>query len=208
MDVDDAPQVTEPSQPATEDTGPDPDLVADESALLTAPVAPAKKKRERKDPIKVERLPGKTLLPISKVQTIIKADKVHISPQTAAALLICDKDIPIVAREATFLIACATEEFIKRLSEAAMALAERERRSTLQYKDMATVVRKADEFIFLEEILPWTLPEAPGRRKQKASEILSGAPTVLDQFMLKQPEAAEKPNDEGMEDSDSEDDQA
>ncbi|CAK5284349.1 unnamed protein product, partial [Mycena citricolor] len=192
MDVDDAPQVTEPSQPATEDTGPDPDLVADESALLTAPVAPAKKKRERKDPIKVERLPGKTLLPISKVQTIIKADK----------------DIPIVAREATFLIACATEEFIKRLSEAAMALAERERRSTLQYKDMATVVRKADEFIFLEEILPWTLPEAPGRRKQKASEILSGAPTVLDQFMLKQPEAAEKPNDEGMEDSDSEDDQA
>ncbi|KAF7365430.1 putative transcription factor C16C4.22 [Mycena venus] len=137
--------------------------------------APApKKKREKREPPKVERPPGKTLLPISKVQHIIKADK----------------DIAIVAKEATFLISCATEEFIKRFGEAAMALAEREKRTTVQYKDVATVVRKADEFLFLEEIIPWTLPDAPAKRKVKASNIPTGAPTLLDQFVGKPKDGA------------------
>ncbi|KAJ7729697.1 hypothetical protein DFH07DRAFT_756727 [Mycena maculata] len=131
--------------------------------------AVAPKKKERREPAKVERPPGKTLLPISKVQHIIKADK----------------DIAIVAKEATFLICCATEEFIKRFGEAAMALAERDKRTTLQYKDIATVVRKADEFLFLEEIIPWTIPEAPVKRKVKGTNIPSGAPTMLDQFVVK-----------------------
>ncbi|KAJ6584700.1 hypothetical protein B0H19DRAFT_1106145 [Mycena capillaripes] len=147
--------------------------VEEESQLPAAAAAP-KKKRERREPAKVERPPGKTLLPVSKVQHIIKADK----------------DIAIVAKEATFLICCATEEFIKRFGEAAMALAEREKRTTLQYKDMATVVRKADEFLFLEEIIPWTLPDAPVKRKVKTSNILSGAPTLLDQFVTKPNDAA------------------
>jgi hypothetical protein len=51
------------------------------------------------------------------------------------------QDIAIVAKEATFLICCATEEFIKRFGEAAMALAERDKRTTLQYKDMGTHFR-------------------------------------------------------------------
>ncbi|KAJ7175423.1 histone-fold-containing protein [Mycena filopes] len=135
---------------------------------------PPKKKRERREPAKVERLPGKTLLPISKVQHIIKADK----------------DIAIVAKEATFLISCATEEFIKRIGEAAMALAEREKRTTLQYKDIATVVRKADEFLFLEEIIPWTLPDLPAKRSIKISNIPTGAPTMLDQFVVKPKDGA------------------
>ncbi|KAJ6466488.1 hypothetical protein C8R45DRAFT_756155, partial [Mycena sanguinolenta] len=133
-----------------------------------------KKKREKREPPKVERPPGKTLLPLSKVQHIIKADK----------------DIAIVAKEATFLICCATEEFIKRFGEAAMALAEREKRTTMQYKDMATVVRKADEFLFLEEIIPWMLPEAAPKRKVKASNIPTGAPTLLDQFVVKPKDGA------------------
>ncbi|KAJ7043869.1 histone-fold-containing protein [Mycena alexandri] len=135
---------------------------------------PPKKKRERREPAKVERPPGKTLLPISKVQHIIKADK----------------DIAIVAKEATFLISCATEEFIKRLGEAAMALAERDKRTTLQYKDMATVVRKADEFLFLEEIIPWTSTDVPAKRSVKISNIPTGAPTMLDQFVVKPKDGA------------------
>ena len=39
-------------------------------------VAPLKKKRDRKDPGSLKREPGKSLLPFSKVQKIIKADKV------------------------------------------------------------------------------------------------------------------------------------
>ncbi|KAJ7430629.1 hypothetical protein FB451DRAFT_1322985 [Mycena latifolia] len=140
------------------------------ATVAEEPVLP-KKKKEKREPAKVERPPGKTLLPVSKVQHIIKADK----------------DIAIVAKEATFLICCAAEEFIKRFGEAAMALAEREKRTTLQYKDIATVVRKADEFLFLEEIIPWTMPEAPVKRKVKESNMVATgvAPTLLDQFMVK-----------------------
>ena len=44
----------------------------------------------------------------------------------------------MVAKDATFLISLATEEFIKRLSEASKRVAERERRSTVQHKDIGT----------------------------------------------------------------------
>ncbi|KAJ6620777.1 hypothetical protein B0H10DRAFT_1641016, partial [Mycena sp. CBHHK59/15] len=129
-----------------------------------------KKKNQKREPAKVERPPGKTLLPVSKVQHIIKADK----------------DIAIVAKEATFLICCATEEFIKRFGEAAMALAEREKRTTLQYKDIGTLL--LFEYHLVSKIIPWTLPEAPVKRKVKASNIPVGAaPTLLDQFIVKPP---------------------
>ena len=47
----------------------------------------------------------------------------------------------MVQREATFLISRATEEFIGRLAEAAQRLAERERRTTVQAKDIGACVR-------------------------------------------------------------------
>ena len=72
-----------------------------------------------------------------------------------------------MAKEATFLISLATEEFVKRICQASQRIAEREKRATVQQRDIgtsrfasrdimakihnaATVVRKADEFIFLE----------------------------------------------------------
>jgi DNA polymerase epsilon subunit 4 len=78
------------------------------------------------------------------------------------------QEIPIIAKDATFLISVATEEFIKRLCEAARANALKEKRATVQQKDLgplftnvmlssdlhisfsAAVVRRADEFLFLE----------------------------------------------------------
>ncbi|KAG6854677.1 hypothetical protein C0991_003325 [Blastosporella zonata] len=114
-----------------------------------------KKKRTyvRREPVASVRETGKSLLPISRVQKIIKADK----------------DIPIVAKDATFLISLATEEFIKRLVEAGKMVAERERRATVQHKDIATVVRRADEFLFLEEIIPWMSADPPGKRKPRGA---------------------------------------
>lgn len=44
----------------------------------------------------------------------------------------------MVAKDATFLISIAAEEFIMRLSEAAKRIAEREMRSTVQYKDIGS----------------------------------------------------------------------
>ena len=80
------------------------------------------------------------------------------------------QELIMVQREAAFLISRATEEFIQRIAEAAQQVAERERRSTVQAKDLGesslilsyllalisssrcsvTSVRRADEFAFLE----------------------------------------------------------
>lgn len=48
------------------------------------------------------------------------------------------QEIPIVAKEATFLISLATEEFIKRLTEAGYAVSQKEKqkRTTVQHKDL------------------------------------------------------------------------
>ncbi|KAK7056635.1 hypothetical protein VNI00_002352 [Paramarasmius palmivorus] len=129
-------------------------------------------KKRAKQPVQVTREAGKSLLPFTRVQKIIKADK----------------DIPIIAKDATFLISIATEEFIKRFIQAGHQAAEREKRTTVQVKDLATIVRKADEFLFLEEVLN-AQPPAQEKRKPKAltnpankdSETSSG-PTLLDHF--------------------------
>ncbi|PAV16876.1 histone-fold-containing [Pyrrhoderma noxium] len=77
---------------------------------------------------------GRSLLPVSRVQRIIKADK----------------ELPLVAKEAVFAISIATEEFIKRITLACYRQAEREKRVTIQRKDIALVAKRADEFFFLE----------------------------------------------------------
>jgi len=72
----------------------------------------------------------------------------------------------MVAKEATFIISLATEEFIKQLAYAAQRIAEREKRATVQHKDTseshpsstaafylyssATVIRRTDRFMFLQ----------------------------------------------------------
>ncbi|KAI6015506.1 hypothetical protein BKA83DRAFT_4232946 [Pisolithus microcarpus] len=118
-----------------------------------------------------EREAGKSVLPFSRVQKIIKVDK----------------DLPMVARDATFLISMATEEFIKRLAQASQKVAEREKRSTVQQRDVATVTRRADEFFFLDEIISGPQP-ATTKRKPKAlqeEQSVLEAPTLLDRFMKK-----------------------
>ncbi|KAI0320189.1 hypothetical protein OF83DRAFT_1106284 [Amylostereum chailletii] len=136
--------------------------------------APDKPKRKAKPPTALVREGGKSLLPFSRVQKILKADK----------------ELPMVAKEATFLISIATEEFIKRLAEASHRVAGREKRVTVQQKDVASVVRKADEFLFLEEIIPWPDPtDVPTRRKpggQRKVDIAAtsdGTSTMLDHFV-------------------------
>ncbi|KAF8630911.1 hypothetical protein AX17_005269 [Amanita inopinata Kibby_2008] len=143
---------------------------------------PSKKRKIRKEPIVLTREPGKSLLPFSRVQKIIKADK----------------DMPMVAKDATFLISLATEEFIKRLCQASQNVAVREKRATVQHRDIATVVRKADEFLFLEELIPWTAADPPPKRKfgGDSRQGISAAPTLLDQFVISSKKESEKSENE------------
>jgi histone H3/H4 len=133
----------------------------------------AKRMRKAAPSVDLVRDGGKSLLPFSRVQKIIKADK----------------DLPMVAKEAAFVISLAAEEFIKRLASASQMIANRENRATVQQRDIATVVRKADEFLFLEEIIPWITASPPTRRKSKGLEALlkpaTAQPTLLDEYVVK-----------------------
>ncbi|KAF5360619.1 hypothetical protein D9756_004828 [Leucocoprinus leucothites] len=113
-----------------------------------------KKKVRKKGPVELIREPGKLFLPFSRVQKVIKADK----------------DIPVVARDAVFLIALAAESFIMELASAAHRVAVKENRATVHHKDIATVARKADEFMFLEDILPYTTSASVPEKKVKRSK--------------------------------------
>jgi DNA polymerase epsilon subunit 4 len=87
---------------------------------------------------------GKSLLPISRVQKIIKADKVRSLVLTRRACKVSSsmsfQELPTVAKEAAFLISLATEEFIKRLSEASHHIAHREKRVTVQQRDIGAIL--------------------------------------------------------------------
>ncbi|KAJ3790230.1 hypothetical protein GGU10DRAFT_341428 [Lentinula aff. detonsa] len=127
--------------------------------------------QERKETVPLVRDSGKSLLPFSRVQKIIKADR----------------EIPIIARDATFLISLATEEFIKRLCQAGHKAAEKERRTTVQHKDIVAVIRRADEFMFLDEIVSLNQPE-PQKRIPKAlaasnTVTPTSGLTILDSFV-------------------------
>ncbi|KZP11306.1 histone-fold-containing protein [Athelia psychrophila] len=144
------------------------------------------KKRERKAPAALEREPGKSLFPFSRVQKIIRADK----------------EMPIVAKEATFLISIATEEFLKRFTQAAQRVAEREKRLTVQARDIAHVVHNADEYSFMSDILGYAAlgdTSKPKRKPKGTTTGGTGAPTMLDRFITKPDdvEEEEEPDETG-----------
>ncbi|KAL6302827.1 hypothetical protein BKA93DRAFT_716649, partial [Sparassis latifolia] len=127
------------------------------------------------------REPGKSLLPFSRVQKILKADR----------------ELPMVQREAAFLISVAAEEFVKRITEATYRAAEREGRTAMQQKDIAALVRRVNEFTFLDDIIPWPDPNARAARKPKAAlegqEDIARELTLLDRFV--NAEKKSKPGD-------------
>ncbi|KAJ3568380.1 hypothetical protein NP233_g5752 [Leucocoprinus birnbaumii] len=171
-----------------------PSLIDDAQALVES--ATKEKKKKKKGTTDLVREPGKLFLPFSRVQKVIKQDKVRCSKSTWVASISqrIPQDIPIVARDAVFLIALATESFIMELASAAHRVATKEKRATVQHKDIETVVRKAEEFMFLEDILPYTISSAvpENRYKPKRSKPVDEAskggkkhkgPT-LDNFVL------------------------
>ena len=56
----------------------------------------------------------------------------------------------MVAKDAAFLIALATEEFIRRLAVAGHDVATKENRMTVKLDDIELVSKRMDEFLFLD----------------------------------------------------------
>jgi DNA polymerase epsilon subunit 4 len=97
--------------------------------------APVKKKRVIKSRQSLaEKEVGTTMFPIARVKRIIKSDK----------------DLEMMSAEATFLISVATEYFVKHFMEEGYTKARLEKRRIINYKDMANVVSRAEEFDFLK----------------------------------------------------------
>jgi len=102
---------------------------------------------------KVDRTPGTTFLPIARVKRIIKEDK----------------DVSLINAEATFCVAYATELFMEYLANEGFAKAKKEKRKTVYYKDLASVVNEVDQFEFLEDVIPQTMPlKAALERRREA----------------------------------------
>lgn len=105
----------------------------------------------KEDGAGTKREPGRNPFPVSRVQKILKADT----------------QLPMVSREALFLISVATENFIGRLTQAGQRVADRQSRATIQERDICTVVRGVEEFTFLWDVLSEPDDSYPARELKK-----------------------------------------
>ncbi|KDN49230.1 histone-fold-containing protein, partial [Tilletiaria anomala UBC 951] len=109
---------------------------------------------------------GTTALPIARVARIIKADQ----------------EIDTTSKESVFLIAAATEIFIKHLSDQAYANARLEKRKVVHYKDLQRAIQRDWTLDFLKEIVPMSMPlsAALAKRQFKLEDNLKNDAGVMD----------------------------
>ncbi|KAF8073602.1 hypothetical protein FPV67DRAFT_1410930 [Lyophyllum atratum] len=105
-----------------------------------------------------QRIPGHSLLPSLRLENIIQADGV-----TGNLAL---------SKEGLFILSVATEEFIKRMTQAGQLRASAERRAAVNYGDMAATTQQYQEFMFLNDTIPApvSLSEALLMRAAKEKE--------------------------------------
>ncbi|KAI9443219.1 hypothetical protein H4582DRAFT_2072293 [Lactarius indigo] len=156
-DVDEPPQITR--VPDGEELEPDPD---DEDAHEgQATTANGKRKHQRKSG---ERVPGHTLVPVNRLENILRADG-ESGP---------------MSKEAQFALSIATEEFIKRFTKAGHQLASTERRNVISYRDMATIAAQNSSLKFLEDVVPLPIPLSLAfeRHALKEKELVDEDPAL------------------------------
>ncbi|KAH7102541.1 hypothetical protein BKA62DRAFT_699825 [Auriculariales sp. MPI-PUGE-AT-0066] len=103
--------------------------------------------------------PGHALLPLGRVQKIIKAHT---------------ETLPL-SKEAMHIISVATEEFVKHLAAATHTQAESHKRQVITYKDATAAVQSQDELNFLQDIIPQpiSIVTAFANRQAKADDLPS-----------------------------------
>ncbi|KAJ3822395.1 hypothetical protein EV361DRAFT_469522 [Lentinula raphanica] len=101
------------------------------------------------------RVPGTTVLPAVKIENILQADGVTGSLA--------------VSKEGIYLLSVATEEFIKRLVQGGHRQAGSSRRNAINYRDMADTTRQYQEFMFLQDIIPYPVSLADALEMREAA---------------------------------------
>ncbi|KAH9042128.1 hypothetical protein EDB85DRAFT_2139484 [Lactarius pseudohatsudake] len=159
-DVDEQPQIIR--VPDGEELEPDPDDEdAREGGQTQATTTNGKRKHQRKSG---ERVPGHTLLPVNRLENILRADG-ESGP---------------MSKEAQFALSIATEEFIKRFTKAGHQLASAEKRNIISYRDMATIAAQNSSLKFLEDVVPLPIPLSLAfeRHALKEKELVDEDPAL------------------------------
>lgn len=114
----------------------------------------------------ISRSMGDSLLPADVVERIIDAEGV-----TGALAM---------SKEALFVLSVGTEEFMNRITNVAELYTITEDRTTVTYKDIASVTEQYQEFFFLRDTIPppLTVQEALRRREQKQKEDEENDPAL------------------------------
>ncbi|KAJ7250879.1 hypothetical protein B0H12DRAFT_657744 [Mycena haematopus] len=109
---------------------------------------------------------GESLLPSLRLESIIQAHGVMGSLA--------------LSKEALFVLSVATEEFIKRLAIGGHRQASVERRTSVNYRDMAATTQQYQEFMFLQETIPTpvSLSDALQLRELHEKEMLDDDPAL------------------------------
>ncbi|KAH7909026.1 hypothetical protein BJ138DRAFT_1090217 [Hygrophoropsis aurantiaca] len=110
-----------------------------------------------------ERVPGSSLISASRIKDIVETENAFV-----------------MSKEATFLLSIATEEFIKRMTQAGQRHASALRRTTVNYADMASSTKQYQEFMFLQDTIPEpiSLADALERRDAREKEVLEANPAL------------------------------
>ncbi|GAA5875131.1 hypothetical protein JCM1840_007263 [Sporobolomyces johnsonii] len=105
---------------------------------------------------------GASLLPISRVNRIIKADK----------------DVRLCSKEAIFLIAKATEHMLGKMTSQAHAQARLQKRGKMvKYSDLASVATQPQWF-YLGEVIPSSIPLSAALSLRQQNEDVLNAPST------------------------------
>ncbi|KAK7690014.1 hypothetical protein QCA50_006656 [Cerrena zonata] len=127
-----------------------------------------------------ERVPGRSIIPLSRVEGLLEADG----------------EGGYMSKEATYLLTIATEEFIKRLSVAGHRQASGSKRLQVNYRDLAITAHQHPEFKFLSDTIPEpiSLADALKLRASKEKELLEDGPVTAAPSIVHTPTPSTTPS--------------
>ncbi|PWN90910.1 hypothetical protein FA10DRAFT_267339, partial [Acaromyces ingoldii] len=137
--------------------------------------------------------PGQSIFPLTRVARIVKADR----------------DVEMTSKDAIYVIAKATELFIKHLTDSAYTKARLDKKRTITYKELASAVHTQPEFFFLPEVVPQpiSLSKALAKRKEMADRAYMREAGLLDGEEEREPDEEPEQHPVAGERNDDDDDE-
>lgn len=81
-----------------------------------------------------------------------------------------DPDVEKVSADAVFCVTAATEIFVEYLTQHAYQYTKRDKRKTMAYRDVVNAVLEVEQFDFLQDVIPQSMPAKQIREDQAAAE--------------------------------------